>query len=882
MLARLFRRIGVAYVEFLGHGVAGASRHPWPVLFGALLLTAGSLWYAGTHFAVNTDMNSLLSQKLAFQRQRTAFVNAFPQLSDTIVAVVDGETPGLAGQASERLASWARKHGGDYRSVYEPGGGSFFRHSALLYLSPKQLNQLSDRLARAQPLVASLSSNPTLPGLFDLLGQAVRRRARGEENLPGLDQALQEVAKTTRAAAHGQFRVVNWQALMAGNGGSPLQGTRRFVIIKPHFDYQSIQPAAKPIAHLRQAIRTLHLTAAHGVRVRLTGSAVLDNDQLQAVSSGVGLSLGLSLGLVLLLLIAGLRSWRHVLASVITLVTGLVWTTAFGLLAVGAFNLLSVAFAVLFVGLGVDFSIQFCMRHREVLRETGAPRSLTRTALGIGGALTLAAVAAAASFYSVVPTSYAGLVDLGLISGTSMFIALLNSLFLLPALLTVLGAWRVSAPRRAFYPFARFRLHRYGRAITLLATALGIAAIPVLLGTHFDFNPLDLQNPHSEAVSTLRDLMRDSRFTPYSMDVLEPNLGAARKAAQSLDKLPSVSRTVTLDSFIPKNQDAKLPIVRSMALIIPPFSLEPATRAQPPPPQALAAAVHKLRATLASAGGGDGAARGLQHALAAYVRQAGDGGPALRRLQQRLLATLPYQLRQLRDALRAQRVTRADLPRDVVRRYVTPDGRARVEVYSSLDMHDNRDMRRFVHDVHSVAPGATGTPALLVAGGDAVVHSFEQATLTSAVAIALLLWVVLGRWLDVFLVLLPLPLAAILTGATMRLAGLSLNLSNIIVLPLLIGLGVAYGIYFVVRWREGIDLDRVMRSSTPEAILFSALTTVASFGSLAAANSFAMKALGETLSIALGYVLLSSLVVLPALLTVIPHMPLVGNGQGRR
>jgi len=883
MLARLFRRLGTAYVEFLGHGVAGASRHPWPVLLGALVLTAGSLWYAGTHFAVNTDMNSLLSQKLAFQRQRQVFVNAFPQLSDTIVAVVDGQTPGLAGQAGERLAAWARKHGGDYRSVYEPGGGAFFRRSALLYLSPKQLNQLSDRLARAQPLLASLSSNPTLPGLFDLLGRAVHRRARGEENLPGLDQALEQVAKTTRATAQGRFRAVNWQVLMAGSGGGgPVQGTRRFVIIKPHFNYQSIQPAAQPIAHLRQAIRTLDLTPAHGVRVRLTGSAVLDNDQLQAVSSGVGRSLGLSLGLVLLLLVAGLRSWRHVLASVVTLLTGLVWTTAFGLLAVGAFNLLSVAFAVLFVGLGVDFSIQFCMRHREVLLETGPRRSLVRTALGIGGALTLAAVAAAASFYSVVPTSYSGLVDLGLISGTSMFVALLNSLFLLPALLSVLGGWRVAAPRRAFYPFAGFRLHRYGRAITLLATALGIAAIPVVLGTHFDFNPLDLQNPHSEAVATLRNLMHDSRFTPYSMDVLEPNLGAARKAAQRLDKLDSVARTVTLDSFIPQNQDAKLPIIRNMALIIPPFSLTPATPARPPPARALATAVHKLQATLASAGGPGSAAHDLQHALAAYLQQAGAGGAALRRLQRRLLASLPYQLRQLRDALQARRVTRAGLPQALVRRYVAPDGRARVEVYPSLNMHDNRDMRRFVHDVQGVAPGATGTPALVVAGGDAVVHSFEQATVTSAVAIALLLWVVLGRWLDVLLVLLPLPLAAILTGATMRLAGLSLNLSNIIVLPLLIGLGVAYGIYFVVRWREGIDLDRVMRSSTPEAILFSALTTVASFGSLAAANSVAMKALGETLSIALGYVLLTSLVVLPALLTVIPHMPLVGNrGDGR-
>lgn len=880
MLSELLGRIGEIYVRVLGVSVAWVARHAWLVLAGVVALTGASAWYAATHFSVNTDMSSLISAKLPFQRERQKFVRSFPQLSDTIVAVIDGQTPGLAGQASERLAHWARGRKRDFQSVYRPEGGAFFRREALLYLSPAQLQRLSDRLARAQPLIARLSANPTLPGLADLLEQALRKQAQGQEPLPGLNQALEQIARTTRATAEGRFRVVNWQALMAGGQGA-LQETRRFVILKPRFKYASLQPAAAPIAHLRQAVTRLHLTAAHGVRVRLTGSAVLDNDQLRAVSSGVSLSVILSLGLVVGLLVVGLRSWRHVVASLITLLVGLVWSTAFGLLAAGTFNLLSVAFAVLFIGLGVDFSIQFCMRHQEVSHAGPAGGALQRTALGIGGALSLAATAAAASFYSVVPTNYAGLIDLGLISGTSMFIALFNSLFVLPALLTVLGRGRAPPSRRGIRPFSHFRLHHYARWITAASVLIGIASLPLVLGSRFDFNPLDLQNPHSEAVSTLRDLLRSSRFSPYTMDVLDPSLKAARRTAKRLDALGSVSRTITLQSFVPVNQARKLPIIQDMALVIPPFSLQPGVTSRPPSPAALAAALRRLRAALESAPGKSAAARRLESALTAFGKRFGQQPAALERLQQRLISTLPYELAQLRESLQARPVTLADLPKSLVARYVAPDGQARVEVHSALDMRNNRNMRRFVREVHSVAPRATGTPALLVAGGTAVVHAFEQSTVTSAVLIALLLWVVLRRWLDVFLVLSTLPLAGVLTAATMRLAGLSFNLSNIIVLPLLIGLGVAYGIYFVVRWREGVDLAKVMRTSTPEAILFSALTTVASFGSLAAADSLAMKALGETLSIALGYVLLTSLVVLPSLLTVIPHIPFARGGGWR-
>ncbi len=235
-------------------------------------------------------------------------------------------------------------------------------------------------------------------------------------------------------------------------------------------------------------------------------------------------------------------------------------------------------------------------------------------------------------------------------------------------------------------------------------------------------------------------------------------------------------------------------------------------------------------------------------------------------LESRIVGTLPEQLSLLRRMLAAGPVTLDTLPKALRARYVAPDGSARVEVLSRLRLDSNRNLRRFTREVKAVAPNAIGTPVLLVEGGDAVVQAFQEATLISFVLIATLLFLALRRIADVLMVLIPIVFSALLTVALMQLLGISFNLANIIVLPLEIGLGVAFGIYIVMRWRDGVDAAHLLRTSTPEAVLFSALTTLSSFGSLAVASNPGMSVLGRTLSIAVVSTLLSTLFLLPALL----------------
>lgn len=875
MIAQAIQRAARVYLAFLLKLVERTARRPLAVLAIALVLSAISVVYIAQHFSIDTDTSALLSRDLPFQKNQFAINEAFPQLRDTIVAVVDGTTPGQADQAASRLAQWAEHHDQDYQFVYRPGGGSFFAANGLLYLSPNQLDALGDRLATAQPLIATLANDPSVAQLFDLLAQALTSPDQAPPD--ALSKLLDQIDTTVTASNAGRYHVLNWQRVISASGGSPLDSSRRFVIIKPQFDYSELQPAAPPIAHLRHAIDQLGLTGP-GARVRLTGSAVLDNEQLSAVSQGAGWATGLALALVVILLAAALRSVRRVAAALLTLTFGLIWTTAVGLFAVGQFNILSIAFAVLFIGLSVDFGIQFCMRSREVAtRGLNHMRILPATAHEIGGAITLAGLAAAASFFSVVPTAYSGLSDLGIIAGIGMLIAVAANLSVLPVLLRLFGADRPVEPTTGARKTSVYApIVRRGRLIVTVATLAGIVSIPLALQIDFDFNPLSLENPDSEAMQTLDDLMHSEDFSPYTINILEPNLGAARKLAAKLEKRPTIDSAVTLASYVPEHQSPKLSRIADLALVLSPSTLQINQLAKPKP-DATQRAIKHLRQALQDASG-NATNQHLADQLAQWAHHHGHDRGAIAKLQKRTLGTLPHQLQSLKKSLNAQKISLDDLPHSLTSRYLTNDGRARVEVFSKLDLSKNVNLERFVSDVHGLAPGAAGTPVLLVEGGHAVIRAFIQASITAFIAIALLLWLVLHRWRDVALALSPLPLAGLLTTATMVALGLSFNLANMIVLPLLIGLGVAYGIYFVVRWQTQVSLADTMRSSTPSAVLFSALTTACSFGSLALAPSRGMAVLGETLSIALGYILISTLLVLPALLSLLP--PTARNAEG--
>ena len=835
----------------------------WVVIL-ALLSSVGGVIYTVRHIGINTSTKDMLSEDLPFRRNDRAMDQAFPQLGGTILVVVEAASAEQADSAAAALAARLAARPERFSSVFYPEGDAFFRRNGLLYLELDELLSLSDRLAGAQPLLAALQADLSLRGLADVLELAAEDRE--SEAATAMAPAFEAMAESVEALAAGRPAALSWQALLSGESARP-QDLRRLLTVRPVLDFGSLAPAGAAITEIEALAAELGFTADSGVRVGITGQSVMLQDELKSVRDGIGLVGLLSFILVTLLLSAGLRSARLVFATLVTLVIGLAWTGFFAAAAVGELNLISVAFAVLFIGLSVDFGIHFALRVEEEIgvgREIGA--ALSQAASSVGGALALTAVAAAIGFFSFLPTAYRGLSELGLISGAGMFIALFANLTVLPALLSLMPPSAERAAKAAAPGLGagmQRAITRHARSIAITALVLGLLAAVSIAFARFDDDPFNLRDPESESVATLLALLDDPRIEPYDINILAENLNAAAAIAARLKQLPEVARAATLQDYVPADQDEKLGVIEETAYFLTPVFL-PGAPAVPLDESGRRAALEAMQQALGEVTDGPAAAGAGR--LATALGRLDGGAATLERLEQVLLGNLPGRIAALEEALSAEPVALEDLPRDLVERKLAADGRSVVDVYPVEDLRDRSHRLAFVDSVSAVAPNATGAPVIITAAGRAVIEAFLQAAGIAVLLITLLLLVVLRDVRDSLLVLAPLMLAALLTVAASVLLGLPFNFANVIVLPLLFGLGVASGIHMVARHRAGWG-EQIMHTSTPRAVLFSALTTIGSFCALALSAHRGTASMGELLTIAIGLSLLTSLIVLPALLT---------------
>lgn len=878
------KSVAIAYRRALARWTDGVRRLAKPVVAVSIAATVAAAGYLALNVHISTNTDDMLSAELPFRKNAAALKRAFPMLSNNIAIVIDGQTPDLADDGAQALTVKLAENPKLFGNVFDPEGSPFFRKHGFLYLDKADLIELSDKLAKAQPFLGTLWHDPSLVGLFKMLGLAIDEALKEKGAQPiEIVKVLDAMTDVVKAQVAGRFQNLSWQELMSGEKDDDILN-RRIVLIQPALDFASLQPAAAAMAELRRLTRELGLTPDNGVTVRLTGSAAMEHEELKSVTDGMGLAGLLSLALVIGLLAIGLRSPRLVMATLATLLVGLIWTAAIAILMLDAFNLISVAFAVLFIGLSVDFGIHYGLRYQEGLdRGDSHEAALAEASEGVGGALTLCAVGAAIAFYSFLPTDYVGLAELGLIAGTGMFVAFFANLTVLPALLTVMPVPAGGGHSRpsAFGPLTtglRSFLHRRARVVCGGALILGVAAVAALPKATFDSDPLNLRDPKTESVSTFLDLKSDTRTRPYTITVLADSLSAARDTAAKLETLPEVDDTLTLADFVPGNQQEKFDIIGAMGLFLMPAFATAGSADEPSVIDRLNALADFQARLQALAGMTDrpesSAAKDLGFALAELFRQPGDDGRRIKDLEHRMLAALPGRLQALNAALSAGPVMLEELPSDLKARYVAADGRARLVVYPKDDMQDRAALGRFVAAVRTLAPAASGAPVIILEAGKAVLKAFWQAAALSVVLIVVLLLVVLDRRHDVVLIFVPLVLAALLTVAASVLLGRPFNFANVIVLPLLFGLGVASGIHLVIRERESVGANSALETSTPRAVVFSALTTIGSFGSIAISSHPGTASMGVLLAIAITLTMACTLIVLPALIQV------TGEGPG--
>jgi hopanoid biosynthesis associated RND transporter like protein HpnN len=850
----------------------------WFVLL-ACLVTGSLLYYTVNNLGINTDTAEMLSESLPFRRNYKAFKTAFPQYDDAMLIVIDAETPELAQEASTALVAELKRDTDLFSFVYLPGGDSFFQKYGLMYLSPEELDDLADNLAQIQPFLGRLTRDQSLRGLFSMLTAGVNAVMEGEDI--DLSPVLDRINEAVEASIDQRYYALSWQELMLG-AELTSEHQRRLILAKPRLDYSKFLPAETALKVARRLAEELHLTEAHGIEVRITGDAALEYEELLSVIRGAGIAGILALIMVGIVLFPGLGSPRLVFATLITLIMGLIWNAAFAAFAVGHLNLISVAFAVLYIGLSVAYAIHFCLRYKELIQQsTPHSSALLQTARDIGSSLVLCSITTAFGFYAFIPTVFEGVAELGLISGTGMFISLIANLTVLPALLSLmpLTSESVRLKREQKRPIAKLLSMptEHARVVRITSLVLGTGAILLLPFVTFDNNPMNLRDPDSESVVTFKELLAQSRNSPWTLTVLATDNEDANRYADRLSGLEPVEMSVTLDKLVPTNQDEKLAIIEEISLILGSQLMEANQSASPSPTELLAAlrdfsvALDKF-SSKSSDSQLSTAARRLYDTLNSFLAGLATQDPltqeqTLKNLQTSLLGSLPARLDALNTSLEADRVTKEDLPENLVEHWVANNGNYRVAVFPRENLNDNAALRRFVDAVRNVAPDAIGFPVIYLEAGDAVVKAFQKAFLLALIAITVLLFFLLRPKSDVFLVLLPLLLAGAFTGAASVLFHIPFNFANVIALPLLLGMGVDSGIHMVNRMRVAPPAGgQVLQTSTARAVLYSSLTTICSFGNLAVSPHRGMASMGALLTIGLGFTLLCTLVLLPALM----------------
>jgi len=834
------------------------------VIFG-LLLSVGAGYYAARHFAINTDINSLIAQNLDWRQRDQQFDRAFDR-DATITAVVEAKTPEMASAAADALFAKLKDDKTNFQSMQQLGSGEFFEKNGLLFLPTEEVGKITGQFESAAPLIEIMAGDPSIRGLTGALETGLAGVKRGQVKLDNTERPFNLIAQTVETVLNKGNASFSWRELVSDE---PLKDSdkRAFIEFKPILDYNALEPGKDATDAIRKAAADLDFPNKYQARVRLTGPVPIANEEYATVQEGAVVNGVGTVLVVLLILWLALHSAKIIFAVFVNLFVGLAITTAAGLMMVGSLNLLSIAFAVLFVGLGVDFGIQYSVRYRsERYKVDHLSSALVLAAKRSAVPLSLAAMATAAGFLCFMPTDYKGISELGQIAGVGMLVAFVSSITVLPALLKLLNP--PGEPEPVGYAFLAPLDHFLEKHRVLIVGGtllLALGGLPLLYFMKFDFNPMNLRNPKAESIATFLDLRKDPNTGANAVNVMTTSEEQARQVQAKLEKVPEVLRVMSLDSFVPQDQQPKLKLIAQGAKVLNP-ALNPDQIDAAPTDQenveSLKSSVDNLRRTAGDAKGpGAVASRRLADAL----ERLANGDEATRNKAQDVFVTpMKIVFDQLRNAMQAEPVTLKSLPPDLVSAWKSKDGIIRVEALPKGDPNDNDTLRKFAAAVLAAEPTAIGGPVSILKSGDTVVKAFIHAGIYALLVIGLLLWITLGRFVDVLMTLVPLLVAGAVTLEICVLIGLPLNFANIVAFPLLLGVGVAFKIYYVVAWRSG--RTNLLQTSLTRAIFFSALTTATAFGSLWLSSHPGTSSMGKLLALSLVTTLAAVLLFQPALM----------------
>jgi len=900
------------------------TRRPFTVLAAALLLAGLSLWYTLGHLEFWAERNVMLSQQSPSAMRYLEYRHEFSD--DYVIIVLSSKDLDAAKRFAAALGQRLEGDPDAVKEVFYRIPPEQFERQALLFLEPDKIAELREKVEKNRDLLESLAASP---GVVNLLRTVNRRisSALVQTAVSGLfsedvdagggkgadedeDRVDPEDLKFLSSLMDSLYLWLTdapryrspWSSFLQAGGGLSSDGYLAdedqgwvFVLAYVNEAEGSFSPVGAAIERIRRHIGDLSRENP-GVTAGITGTPAINASEMESSLKDMKRAMWLSLALVTALFMVGFGEARRPLLAVLVLALGVVWTMGWLCLTVGHLTILSMAFGSILIGLGIDFGIHIVARYeKEQALAWDAGASLGTTLRHVGRAILSGGLTTAAAFLALGLSRFRGIREFGWIAGWGILFCLVGALVVLPALLFLLDRGRKEEPAKkgAGRRPAEERVlgwpARHPRATLLAAGCLSVLAAFSSESLRFDYNLLHLQPRDTEPVEWERRLLEaQGNSSMFAADMADSREEALRRMEQ-YERLPLVSKVESLASYLPADPAPRIREVRRLA----PVLEEVQVREEAPPapdPEQVRRWLAKIRFKLREEEKGKPAAGAAQEAglpppdtiagassRTDRVLRLLEGGGAAREgegldgYQQRLFNDFRRKIEVLLSSLDPLPPTMETLPSLMRKRFIGTTGKWLIQVYPTENIWELEPQRPFVEQLRTVSPDITGPAVANYESTRALLDAYLQGGLYAILALLVILFIDFRHPLLVFLTLLPLGLAALWTLLWMRIFHIAFNPANLVIMPLLVGIGVDNGIH-VVRHFLGAATseEEVAGTSTGRAITLSTLTTMAGFGALMIAHHQGIFSIGALLTLAMGSCLVAALAVLPSLLRVLP------------
>ena len=881
----------MSYHPYKNRLFAFTAVRPRLILCVALLLSLFSVAYTIRNMEFLTGRDDLMPKNAPFQLDHRAYQAEFGD-QEEIVAVIEADDAELATRAADALYALLKKDTTTVKEVFYPGGLPYFRKNGLLFMPLDEIRQLRSTLTMAAPVLKDLAVAPSVQTLFTSLtsqidAYLVKPDPAALRSLTFMLTALGKGFKgfngTTSSMTMDSF-------LKGGDIGKPSvlenAGKQQVIAILPVKETGSFVPAEKAIKSIRIALaEILKRPEFKGIKAGLTGVPVLENEEMSTSQNDIEIATILSLSLTVILLLFAFRGLLNVIAAMVSLIVGICLSFGFATAAIGHLNILSMVFAIMLIGLGIEYGIQVVLRYQEELRKGVPGMEAIETGLSANiRSIIMAAATVALAFATFAFTDFKGIAELGIIAAGGVFICVLSTFTVLPAMLVLLDRFRKPATPslpggegQGEWKYTRF-LFANPRLVIAATLVLSLACIYPTILTKFDYNLMNMQAKGLQSVEYAYKLMRSKENSGYFATVTAKDRAEAQQLTERLEKLSSVDHVVSLPVLVPDQQVAKLAELAALRQImadVRPVPYEENLRVMELPTvfENFRDRVDKLNKALTvrkqDEAGPVGAFLAILDGFFASLEKEKDKNALgmLRDFQGSMFAALPDKLLMMKESLEAAPVSEADIPQQLKQRFVGKTGKLLLQVAPKKEIFEREPLKEFVNQVRGVAPHATGEPVMVYESMTILRDSYLKAFMYAFAGITVILLVNFKSIRYALLGSLPLASGLLLMVGGMWLGGVTFNSANIIVLPLILGVGIDSAIYIINRYRQGHETPaQVAFSSAGIGVFLNALTILFSFGALMVAHHRGVFSIGAVMSFGMLASVAVFMIFLPALL----------------